>query len=127
MLGCSRNCRLMFLLLLQLEDDFFFDEKRVLLHVDRSAKKGLDFLASGRRYMRRNMWAMAAIRLRRAVAWLPNWIDGHLELAVAYIGLKRYELAAKALVEARRINPDDPRVEELTALLDSLRPATSLP
>ena len=111
---------LMFLLLLQLEDDFFFDEKRMLLRVDRSAKKGLDFLASGRRYMRRKMWAMAVIHLRRAVSWLPEGIDGHLELAAAYIGLKRYDLAAKALAEARRISPDDPQVEELTALLDSL-------
>ncbi len=116
---------LMFLLLLQLEDDFFFDEKRILLRVDRSAKKGLDFLASGRRYMRRKMWAMAVIHLRRAVSWLPEWIDGHLELAAAYIGLKRYDLATKALAEARRISPDDPQVEELTALLDSLRPADS--
>ncbi len=118
---------LMFLLLLQLEDDFFFDEKRILLRVDRSAKKGLDFLASGRRYARRNMWAMAAIHLRRAVSWLPDWIDGHLELAAAYIGLKRYDLAAKALAEARRISPDDPQVEELTALLDSLCLSNSLP
>jgi len=118
---------LMFLLLLQLEDDFFLDEKRTLLRVDRSAKKGLDFLASGRRYARRQMWAMAAIHLRRAVAWLPDWIDAHLELAVAYIGLKRYDLATKALAEARRTSPDDPRVEELTALLDSLRSAGNLP
>ena len=116
---------LMFLLLLQLEDDFFFDEKRLLLRVDRSVKKGLDFLASGRRYMRRKMWAMAVIHLRRAVSWLPEWIDGHLELAAAYIGLKRYDLATKALAEARRISPDDPQVEELTDLLDSLRPADS--
>jgi hypothetical protein len=118
---------LMFLLLLQLEDDFFFDEKRLLLRVDRSAKKGLDFLASGRRYMRRKMWAMAVIHLRRAVSWLPEWIDGHLELAAAYIGLKRYDLAAKSLAEARRISPDDPQVEELTALLDSLHPANNPP
>lgn len=118
---------LMFLLLLQLEDDFFFNEKRILLRVDRSAKKGLDFLASGRRYMRRKMWAMAAIHLRRAAGWLPGWIDCHLELAVTYIHLKRYDLAAKALAEARRIGPDEPRVEELTVLLDSLRPANSLP
>jgi tetratricopeptide (TPR) repeat protein len=118
---------LMFLLLLQLEDDFFLDEKRILLRVDRSAKKGLDFLASGRRYARRNMWATAVIHLRRAVSWLPDWLDCHLELAAAYIGIKRYDLAAQALAEAKRIGPDDPRVEELTALLDSLRPADSLP
>jgi hypothetical protein len=45
----------MFLLFLRLEDDFFFDEKRILPRVDRSAKKGVDFLASGRRYMGRNI------------------------------------------------------------------------
>jgi hypothetical protein len=44
------------------------------------------------------------------------WRDRHL---------KRYDLAAKALAEARRISPDDPQVEELTALLESLRPADS--
>lgn len=114
---------LMFLLLLQLEDDFFFDEKRVLLRVDRSAKRGLDLLACGRRYARRKMWATAVIHLRRAAGWLPEWIDCHLELAAAYIGLKRYDLAVKALAEARRISPDDPRIEELTTLLDRLRPA----
>jgi len=117
---------LMFLMLLQLEDDFFFDEKRILLRIDRSAKKGLDFLASGRRYARRRMWAMAVIHLRRAAGWLPGWIDCHLELAVAYIGLKRYDLAAQALAEAKRINPGDPQVEELTALLESQRLANSL-
>jgi len=118
---------LMFFMLLQLEDDFFFDEKRIVLRVDRSAKKGLDFLASGRRYMRRKMWAMAVIHLRRAASWLPDWADCHLELAATYIGLKRYDLTAKALAEARRISPDDPRIEELTALLDNLRSADSLP
>jgi cytochrome c-type biogenesis protein CcmH/NrfG len=66
---------------------------------------------------------MAVIHLRRAVAWLPDWIDCHLELAVAYTRLKRYDLAARSLAEARRISPDDPRIEELTSLLDSLRPA----
>jgi hypothetical protein len=114
---------MMFLLLIRLEDDFFFDEKRILLRVDRSAKKGRDFLVCGRRYTRRKMWATAVIHLRRAASWLPDWIDCHLELAAAYIGLKRYDLAAKSLAEARRISPDDPQVEELTALLDSLRSA----
>lgn len=118
---------LMALLLFQLEDDFFFDEKRILLSVDRGAKRGLDFFVHGRRYARQKMWAMAAIHLRRAVAWLPGQIDCHLELAVAYTYLKRYDLAAEALAAARRINPDDPRVEELAALLGSLCPADSPP
>jgi tetratricopeptide (TPR) repeat protein len=118
---------MMFLLLLQLEDDFFFDERRTLLRVDRSAKRGLDFLVHGRRYARQKLWAMAALHLRRAVAWPPGRIDCHLELAVAYIQLKRYELAAESLSTAMCINPDDPRVAELAGLLDSLRLAANLP
>jgi tetratricopeptide (TPR) repeat protein len=118
---------LMLLMIFQLEDDFFFDENRVLLRVDRGIATGLGFLVSGRRYAKRRMWAMAVIHLRRAVSWLPGRIDCHLELAVAYIHLKRYDLAAAALSAARRISPDDLRIEELTVLLDSLRPADSPP
>ncbi|MDY7039679.1 MAG: tetratricopeptide repeat protein [Chloroflexota bacterium] len=118
---------LMCLLLFQLEDDFFFDKKRILLRVDRGVSTGLGFLVSGRRYAQRKMWAMAVIHLRRAVSWLPGRIDCHLELATAYIQLKRYDLAAESLSAARRINPNDPWVRELTTFLDSLRPANNLP
>jgi tetratricopeptide (TPR) repeat protein len=112
---------LMFLLVLQIADDFFFDEKRLLLRPDRDATNGPALLDSGRRYARLHMWAMAVIHLRRAVGLMPPQIDTHLALSVAYLNLQRYELAASALEEARRINPNDPQVEHLTTMLTSRR------
>jgi tetratricopeptide (TPR) repeat protein len=118
---------LMFLLVLKIEDDFFFDDNRLLLRRDRDATNGPALLNSGERYARRDMWAMAAIHLRRAVGLMPHRIEAHLALAVAYLNLKRYELAASALAEARRIAPSDPQVEHLATLLVSRRSIKSLP
>ncbi len=64
------------------------------------------------------MWAMAAIHLRRATSHMPHQIDPYLALAAAYLNLKRYDLAADALEEARRIAPNDPQVERLTTVLN---------
>lgn len=112
---------MMFFLVLQIEDDFFFDEYRLLLRRDRDATNGPALLDSGRRYARHNMWAMAVIHLRRAVALMPHEIGCHLALSVAYLNLKRYELATSALEEARHIDPHDPQVERLAALLTKRR------
>jgi len=109
---------LMFFLVLQLEDDFFFDEKRLLLRPDRDATNGPALLSSGRHYTRRGMWAMAAIHLRRATGHMPHQIDPYLALAAAYLYLKRYDLAADALQEARHIDSDNPQIERLTTVLD---------
>jgi hypothetical protein len=116
---------LMFLLVLQLEDDFFFDEKRLLLRPDPDATNGPALLGSGYRYAKREMWAMAAIHLRRATSYMPHQIDPYLALAAAYLNLRRYDLAASATEEARRIDPNDPQVKRLTAILDSRRAAES--
>jgi hypothetical protein len=118
---------MMFLLVLQIEDDFFFDEKRILLRHDRDAAKGPDFLDSGHRYAGHDMWAMAAIHLRKAAALMPHQTDPHLALSAAYLNLKRYELAASALEEARRINPSDPQIEHLAVALTSRQAAESSP
>jgi tetratricopeptide (TPR) repeat protein len=114
---------LMFFLVLQLEDDFFSEEKRLLTRLDRDATSGPALLGSGRRYARRGMWAMAAIHLRRATAEMSYHIDPYLALVVAYLNLNRDDLAASVLAEARRINPHDPELERLTVVLESRRNA----
>jgi tetratricopeptide (TPR) repeat protein len=117
----------MFLLVLRIEDDFFSDQKRLLLHRDRDASNGLALLDSGRRYARQNMWAMAVIHLRRATALIPHHIEPHLALTAAYLNLKRQASAASALEEARRIAPDHPQVQRLTALLAERHPPNASP
>jgi hypothetical protein len=118
---------MMFLLVLQIADDFFFDQKRLLLRPDRDATNGPALLSSGRTYASRQMWGLAAIHLRRAVGQMPHQIDCHLALSVAYLNLKRYELAASALEEARRINPNHSQVEHLTTVLISRHAPESRP
>lgn len=118
---------LMILLVIQISDDFAYKKKRVLLHPDRDATNGPALLDSGLRHARQGMWALAAIHLRRAVSYMPHQIDPHLALAVAYLNLKRYPLAAGALEHARRINPNHPQIEHLTRVLNSRRAAESPP
>jgi tetratricopeptide (TPR) repeat protein len=117
----------MFLLVLRIEDDFFFNEARLLLRRDRDATNGPTLLESGRRYARRRMWAMAALHLSRAAGLMPQRIETHLSLSAAYLNLKRYDLAAGALDEARRIDPDDPQVRYLESLLAERRSGEASP
>jgi tetratricopeptide (TPR) repeat protein len=111
----------------QLKDDFPFEKRRILLRVDPDVVTGPMMLARGHEYVGRKMWGLAALHMRRAVARMPGRMEGRASLTLAYLRLKRYDLADRALEEARRINPDDPQVEELQTLLDDLRAAHRSP
>ncbi|MDY7079330.1 MAG: tetratricopeptide repeat protein [Chloroflexota bacterium] len=114
---------LMLLLAFRTEDDFQWDKKRVVLRTDPGLSSGTDFILRGSLYAKRKMWAMSAIHLRRAVAFLPSDPDCHIGLATVYLRLKWYDRAAKTLEKVRQISPDDPQVEKLQALLGDLRSA----
>ncbi len=115
---------LMLLLLFQIEDDFFADDRRLVLRADRdAANNGPALLSSGQRYAKRGMWAMAAIHLRRAVVRMPHEIAPVLMLTAVYLNLKRYDLAEKSLAQARSLDPADPQIEKLAATLAERRPS----
>ena len=118
---------LSFLVTLRLEEDFSYERRRITLCVDSDVKSASGLLAHGHGYARRKMWALAALHMRRAVARMPGRMDGRASLILTYIRLKRYDLAARALAEARRINPDNPQIKELQTMLDDLRPAGDPP
>ena len=107
----------------QIKDDFPFERQRILLRLDPDVTRGPMFLARGHEYVNRRMWALAALHMWRAVAAMPDRMDGRAALTLTYLRLKRYDLAARALAEARRINPGEPRIEELQTLLDDMRSA----
>jgi tetratricopeptide (TPR) repeat protein len=107
-----------------LSEDFDYKKMRIRLCIDQGATTAMTLLDSGRRYTRRDMWAKAAIHFRQAATMMPDKIDPHLMLAAAYINLRRYDLANKALASARRIRPSHPQVERLTDLLRSRRAET---
>lgn len=117
---------LMLLLVFRLEDDFKFEKRRILLRLDRGLGNVADFLAQGDLYAKQNKWSLAAIHLRQAAGFAPGRPGPRIALAVAYIRLKRYDLAARELDEVDRISPGAPRVEELRGLVHSLRSVTKV-
>lgn len=102
---------------LELRADVFFEQKRVHLRLDGDVTSGPALLTRGREYLQRGMWAMAALHLDRAVQALPEEVDAHAALALAYIQLQKYDLAANSVEEVRLLRPDDPRVDDLSELL----------
>lgn len=102
----------------QIQDDFFFDYTRILLRPDRGARSATDYLVRARDYARRRMWAAAIVHYRRATAGLSGLAEPHLGLALGYIQLRRFDRATAALDEARRIDPDNPHIADLMAMLE---------
>ena len=109
------------LLVFQLEDDFRWDRRRLTLRLDPGLKTGADYAAQGNTYARQKMWAMSAIHYRQAAGLQPQRLDLHLALSVAYARIKRYDRSAQSLEEARQIEPNDPRIEEMHTLLQELQ------
>lgn len=99
----------------QLEDDFLRDKARILLRVDSDVRDGLAALKRGRRYAELEMWALAAIHLRRATGWATNNAGAYISLAEACLHIGEPALAEAQLAEAQRIRPDHPALAELMA------------
>jgi tetratricopeptide (TPR) repeat protein len=115
------------MLAFQIQDDFAFERRRVLLQLDPDVRSGAMILARGHEYAKRKMWALAALHMRRAALAMPNQVSPHVALTLTYLRMKRHDLAAGALEDARRIDPDDPHVAELQDLLDELRSSGNVP
>ena len=114
---------LMLLMGYKIREDFRWEKERIFLRVDHGLSSGADFIARGNYYAQHQMWAMAAIHLRRAAGLLPFDPEPRLALAVAYLQLERFERAAEILTHVERFAPGDPRIESLRGLLDELRAA----
>ncbi len=109
-----------FLLIFQTEEDFQWERERLLLRVDQDLSSSTDFIVRGNTYAKSKMWGLAALHFRRAAAWSTQDLDSRVALTVAYIRLQKYRHAARALQEAKGINPSSPRVAELEELLNEV-------
>ncbi|MFL7791466.1 MAG: tetratricopeptide repeat protein, partial [Anaerolineae bacterium] len=111
----------------QIGGDFEWNRRRILLRIDRGLKSSVEYLMRADFYTKQKMWALAVVHIRSAQSLLPDRLDCHVALAVAYIRLKRYDLADRALLQAKRLAPGDPRLAELEALLDDMRSSAPVP
>jgi tetratricopeptide (TPR) repeat protein len=105
-----------FWLVIQVQDDFWADWQRLYFGLDN--KSGFSArLERGQKLADQGMWALAVLYLRAGVAKAPGQIGGHVRLAHAYMRLGRTDLARQTIIAARRFDPADPRVAELSRLL----------
>jgi tetratricopeptide (TPR) repeat protein len=91
---------------LNLWNDFSFKEYRLQMLVSSGARNHVSLYLSARDFAEQGMWGRAIIYLRRAIVREPTRLPYHIALIVAYLNIKRYDLAEKALQEAERLNPD---------------------
>jgi tetratricopeptide (TPR) repeat protein len=108
-------------LLFQIGGDFEWDKRRILLRTDRGLKSSVEYLTRADFYKQQKMWAMAVVHIRAALGMVPNQLSCHMALVVAYIRLKKYELAERALTQAKRVSPGEPRIAQLEALVNEMR------
>ncbi len=109
------------LLVFQIEEDFQWERRRLVLGADRGLAGGPDFLIRGDFYAKQKMWGMAALHLQRAISWMPHDVSSRTALTAAYLRLKRYDQATRLLAEIRSMAPGDPQADKLQALLDEMR------
>lgn len=112
------------MLAFQIQDDFAFEKRRILFHLDPDVSSGPMILARGHDYAKRKMWGMAALHMRRAALAMPNQVNPRIALTLTYLRMERYDIAAQTLEDARRIDPDNSHVAELQDMLDELRPGS---
>lgn len=108
------------MLLFRLYDHFSFQKRRLVLRLDDVVGNEVSLWLHGRAYARQKLWALAALHLHHALL-LKETLEAYLVLAVAYMNLARFELAEKVLNSARRMDPGNPRINELLALLADKR------
>jgi len=106
-----------FFLIISVGDDFAWDTERAYFTLDRRFQGGVARLEQARIASERGMWALAALNLRAAVARMPGQASAYARLAHAYMRLGRSDLAQEALQQAKQIDPSDPRVIDLLALV----------
>jgi len=114
-MGAIIAAAIMFALTLAMEDDFFSNERRLVLALDRDVKSGLSYLQRGQFYAGRKMWAMAALHLQRAAGKMPEAIEPYLALAAAYSNMGKAELAELALAKARKIDAENAELRRIEA------------
>jgi len=108
---------LQLLITMNLWYDFTFEMGRLRLKFDRGSTGHTTAFVSGRKYSELGMWGLAVIHLRRAVSREPNMFLYNIALAVAYMNIKRYDLAQKTLDQADKLEPNSEKVARLRAEL----------
>ena len=113
-------------------NDFKFVSRRLQLVTDGGIKNHASFYLAGRKYAEMGLWGLAVIHYRRAVGRKENNAVYQLALGIAYLKIKRYDLANETLAKAEELDPDSPEIWQLRKQVEAAktgkrRPLRKLP
>lgn len=82
-------------------------KERIIVRPDIKLKSGKEYWRLGRAYQRQEMWAMAVVHYRAAVAAAPNVPEHYKALGIGYNELGRTDRSLRILEQALRLDPTD--------------------
>jgi hypothetical protein len=118
------------LLFLLMEEDFEQVTERLWSVIDHTVREPSTAFVRAKTYMKRDMWTLAALYLRRCLSMQSNVPEYHLALAETYAHLGRYQQGLAALDQADQLQPDTPIVQQLRSVIIDLQarsPAAAVP
>jgi hypothetical protein len=108
-------------LIFLLEEDFVKVTERLWSVIDRNVREASTAFVRAKDYMKRGMWTLAAMYLRRCLALQPTVANYWLALAESYAHLERYPQALSLLDQVERIQPNQPLAAQLRGVISKLQ------
>ncbi|MBN2003903.1 MAG: hypothetical protein JXA21_11145 [Anaerolineae bacterium] len=110
-----------FWLLSMMRDDFVVVRERILLGLDEGLASGEDYLDQGMVYAHEGKWALAAVHFHRAISIMGDDPEPYRVATIAGVRLHDATLARYALEQFKGRVPDNPRLADLTKLVEAIR------
>jgi tetratricopeptide (TPR) repeat protein len=109
------------LLVFLMEEDFEKVTERLWSVIDRTVREPTTAFIRAKSYMKRGLWTLAAMYLRRCISLQPAIVDYHLALAESYAHLGRYRQGLEILDQAERLQPGSEIVHQLRDVILGLK------
>ncbi len=109
-----------------MEDDFAVATERLWSVIDQNVRESTTAFIRAKNYMKRNMWTLAAMYLRKGITLQPTLVEYHLALAESYAHLGRYRQSLDVLTQAERLQPDSAVIHQLRDVIVGLESQASL-
>lgn len=92
-------------------------QKKIYFEDQALTKQAYDLLLEGVQALQAQKWAEGEEKLKASLAINPSNPDAHFNLALAYIQQRKFDLVDAELNEAARLNPQEPRYQQIRAML----------
>lgn len=95
--------------------------KKIYFEDQALAKQAYDLLIEGVHALQAQKWTEGEQKLKESLAINPSNPDAHFNLAIAYVQQRKFDLVELELKEAARLNPQEPRYQQIQQMLPLLK------